>query len=82
MVGDAGGNLGGDHKRPRRQAGHTARRGEGAEVPFAINYGAIPLGPAARYEWRLSVNDHTDEDWTLPFTTRAVTAPDVEAEAA
>lgn len=44
------------------------------DAPFAINYGPIPLGPGARYEWRLSVNDDTDEDWTLPFTTRAVPA--------
>jgi hypothetical protein len=58
----------------------NVKPGNPLDVPFAINYGAIPLAPGARYEWRLSVNDHVDEDWTLAFTTRAL--PVTEAEAA
>ena len=57
----------------------AVKPGTPLDVPFAINYGAIPLAPGGRYEWRLSVNGHVDEDWTLPFTTRAA---DSEAEAA
>ena len=57
----------------------AVRPGTPLDAPFAINYGAVPLGPGARYEWRLTVNDHAGEDWTLPFTTRAMIA---EAEAA
>ncbi len=29
-----------------------------------------PLAPGGRYEWRLSIDGETDEDWTLPFSTR------------
>jgi hypothetical protein len=49
------------------------------DVPFAINYGAVPLAPGGRYEWRLSVNGHADDDWRLPFTTRTVMSADSEA---
>jgi hypothetical protein len=38
---------------------------------FAFNYAPIPLAPGSRYEWRLTVDDRVDEDWTLPFSTRA-----------
>jgi hypothetical protein len=57
----------------------AVKPGTPLDAPFAINYGAVPLAPSARYEWRLSVNGQMDEDWTLPFTTRAA---DSEAEAA
>jgi hypothetical protein len=60
----------------------AVKPGTPIDVPFAINYPGIPLAPGARYEWRLSVNGHMDEDWTLPFTTRAMPASDAEAEAA
>jgi len=42
------------------------------DSPFAINYGPIPLSPGGRYEWRLTVNGESDEDWRLAFTTRLV----------
>jgi hypothetical protein len=32
----------------------------------------IPLAPGRRYEWRLMVNDECNEDWTLPFSVRAL----------
>jgi hypothetical protein len=57
----------------------AVKPGTPLDAPFAINYGAIPLPPGARYEWRLSVNAHMDEDWTLPFTTRALQPPEAEA---
>jgi hypothetical protein len=60
----------------------AVKPGTPLDAPFAINYGAVPLAAGGRYEWRLSVNGHEDEDWRLPFTTRAATPADSEAEAA
>ncbi|MGH3672625.1 MAG: DUF6941 family protein [Pseudonocardiaceae bacterium] len=60
----------------------NVKPGTPLDAPFAINYGAVPLAAGARYEWRLTVNGHADEDWTLPFTTRAVATPEDQAEAA
>jgi hypothetical protein len=60
----------------------AVKPGSPLDAPFALNYPPIPLRPGGRYEWRLSVNGYHDEDWTLPFTTRAVTSTDAEAEAA
>ena len=57
----------------------AVKPGTPLDAPFAINYGAVPLAPGQRYEWRLSVDGHMDEDWTLPFTTRPA---EPEAEAA
>jgi Family of unknown function (DUF6941) len=57
----------------------AVRPGTPLDAPFAINYAPVPLMPGQRYEWRLSVNDHHDEDWCLPFTVRAA---DSQAEAA
>ncbi|MGH9136517.1 MAG: DUF6941 family protein [Acidimicrobiales bacterium] len=39
-------------------------------VPFAVNLGALPLQPGRRYEWRLTLDGETDDDWILPFNTR------------
>jgi hypothetical protein len=49
------------------------------DVPVPINYPPIPLAPGARYEWRLTVNGESDEDWRLPFSTRAVIVEEAEA---
>jgi hypothetical protein len=45
--------------------------GVGLGMPLAINLGPIPLEPGRRYEWRLSINGDFDENWRLPFSTRA-----------
>ncbi len=44
----------------------------GSSVPwmFAINIGPLPLGPDSHFEWRLLIDEQTDEDWRLPFSTR------------
>jgi hypothetical protein len=60
----------------------AVKPGTPLDAPFALNYGPVPLAPGGRYEWRLSVNGHEDEDWRLPFTTRAMAAADAEADAA
>jgi hypothetical protein len=49
------------------------------DLPLAIPIPPFQLAPGGRYEWRLTVDGHEDEDWTLPFTTRPTVT---EAEAA
>jgi hypothetical protein len=45
------------------------------DVALALNFGPIPLAPGWSYVWRLSINGQTQEDWSLPFVTRALEAP-------
>jgi len=52
--------------------------GTSIDVPLAINVGPLPLPPGGRYEWRLSINQESHEDWRLPFSTRS--APQAEAQ--
>jgi len=37
---------------------------------LAVNFGPLPLEPGRRYQWRLSIDGETDEDWALGFSTR------------
>jgi hypothetical protein len=37
---------------------------------LAVNFGPLPLEAGRRYQWRLSINGETDEDWTLGFSMR------------
>jgi hypothetical protein len=45
------------------------------DVPLALNMGPQPIPPGGRYEWRLSINGETDEDWYLAFSTRGAEGP-------
>jgi Family of unknown function (DUF6941) len=50
-------------------AGHTP--GTPLDGVFAIGIAAgAPLQPAQRYEWRLSIDGRTENDWYLAFATR------------
>lgn len=40
----------------------------------AVNFGVVPLTPAARYQWKLEIDNHSEPDWHLSFLTREVTA--------
>jgi hypothetical protein len=51
--------------------GGPLRPGTSQRIPFALNGGPLPLEPGMRYEWRLSINGGTHDDWRLPFVTRA-----------
>jgi hypothetical protein len=51
-----------------RPAGHRA--GVPLSVVMGINLGPLPLQPNGRYEWRCTVDDRTDDDWRLGFSTR------------
>jgi hypothetical protein len=37
---------------------------------LAVNFGPLPLQGGRRYQWRLSIDGETDEDWTIGFSTR------------
>lgn len=40
------------------------------DFPVAVNSTPLPLEPG-RYEWRLTIDGKSHQDWTLPFTVRA-----------
>lgn len=46
------------------------RPGTPLDVMFAVNLGALPLPPDGRYVWRCFINEETQEDWQLTFSTR------------
>jgi hypothetical protein len=47
--------------------------------PFVLTIGpGLPLEPGSLYEWRITINGHTQDGWNLPFYT----APKPLAEAA
>ena len=48
--------------------------GIGLGVPLAINVGPIALGSGQRYVWRLSIRGESNDNWRLPFSTRAAGA--------
>ncbi len=39
------------------------------DLPLAINSAPLPLDPG-RYEWRLTIDGESDEEWRLAFTVR------------
>ena len=45
------------------------------ELPLAVNSGPLPLEPGCRYEWRLSIDGESDEDWRLAFSVRVEEEP-------
>jgi len=40
------------------------------DFPVAMNSTPLPL-PPGRYEWRLTIDGRSQQDWTLPFTVRS-----------
>jgi hypothetical protein len=44
--------------------------GTSMNVPMAINFTALPIEPGRRYEWRLSINETGEPEWSLPFRVR------------
>ncbi len=51
------------------------RPGTPLDVVLAINIGPIPIPPDGRYVWQCYVNDHTEEDWRVAFSTRRAQQP-------
>ena len=50
------------------------KRGTPLSFPLALNLGPQPLAPGGRYEWRLTVDEESHEDWRLAFSTRPLEA--------
>jgi len=51
-----------------RQPGQAA--GTPVNIPLAFNFPPLPLAPGRRWQWRLSIDDETREEWQLGFSTR------------
>jgi hypothetical protein len=47
------------------------KRGTPIDSALAVSFGPVPLESGRRYQWRLSIDGETDEDWTLGFSTRS-----------
>ncbi len=58
------------------EAGRPAGLAPGTSmtVPMAINFTALPIDAGTRYEWRLSVNETGEPEWSLPFRVRPAVA--------
>lgn len=48
------------------------RPGTPLDVSMAFNMGLIPVPPDGRYVWQCYINDHTQDDWRVAFSTRPV----------
>jgi hypothetical protein len=44
------------------------------DVMLAVNVPPQPIPPGGRYEWRLSIDGRSDDDWRLTFSTRPAAA--------
>jgi hypothetical protein len=51
------------------------RPGSALDFTVAINVQPLPLPPDAGYVWRCWIDDHTQEEWRLTFTTRPAHPP-------
>ena len=39
------------------------------DIPLAFNIGPIPLEPGKHFVWKLSIDEISDDDWQVGFTT-------------
>jgi hypothetical protein len=46
------------------------RPGTPIDLAFAVNIGPLPLPPGGRYEWRLTIDGHSEAHWHAAFSTR------------
>jgi hypothetical protein len=46
------------------------RPGTPIDLALAVNLGPVPLPPGARYEWRMSIDGHSEAHWHAAFSTR------------
>jgi hypothetical protein len=53
----------------------TIQTGAPLDVPIAVNLPPLPVQGGERYEWRLTIDGESDEDWTVAFSTLSVTEP-------
>jgi hypothetical protein len=38
------------------------------DLTLAMNIGPLPIPPGGRYEWRLTIDDETQDEWRTTFT--------------
>jgi len=50
-------------------------RGSPLDYVLAINLQSLPLPPGQRYQWRLSIDGHEEDDWYVGFTSREPAQP-------
>jgi hypothetical protein len=41
------------------------------DLALAVNVGPVPLAPGGRYEWRMSIDGHSEAHWHAAFSTRS-----------
>jgi hypothetical protein len=46
------------------------KQGTPLDLSVALNLGPLPLPPGGRYQWRCSIDDHSEEGWVVGFSTR------------
>jgi hypothetical protein len=51
------------------------KTGTPLDVTLAINLGPLPLQPNHRYVWRCSINDQSEPEWQVSFSTRPEPQP-------
>ena len=51
------------------------RPGTPLDVPMAIHIGPIPIPPDGRYVWQCYINEQTQDDWRVAFSTRPAPQP-------
>ena len=51
-----------------------AQPGPPLRVPMAINFAALPVAPAQRDEWRVSVDGTAEPEWALQFSVHPAQA--------
>ncbi len=51
------------------------RAGTPLDVTMAINMGSIPIPPDGRFVWQCYINDQTQDDWRVAFSTRPAQEP-------
>lgn len=47
-------------------------KGVSLNFPLAVPIRPLELPPGQRFFWRLTIDDDSHEDWTLPFATRSM----------
>lgn len=40
------------------------------DMPMALNFGPLPLTPGSRFTWRLTIDQGSEPDWHVSFSTR------------
>jgi hypothetical protein len=51
------------------------KRGSPLDFALAVGIPPLTLRPDSRFEWRLSIDGHSENDWRLPFSTRPAVPP-------